>query len=317
MGAKDVLIIGASGALGYSTAIEALSAGHRVKALDRNPSSPLIPAGVAAVKGTAESADDVRRAAVECEAVFYCANAPITEWGQKLPLMLGAALDACKSVGARLVFPGNVWIFGKGEPGRKVTKMQTPGPVSRKGRVRLALERMLADSGARHTVVRLPEFYGPNVTNKLMGAPFEAALAGRTVFWYGGHPDVRVEYVFTPDAAKAMVEAGLADGADGETYHVPGHSETTPREFWGEVARQAGRGSRVLTVSPLAVKALRYFSPVVRELDDILHLWSDPILLDGTKYEQKFGSVPRTPYAEGIGRTLRWFADRSHALKAA
>lgn len=317
MAAKNVLIIGATGALGYSTALEALSEGHHVRALARNPSSPLIPSGVDVVRGTAESAEDVGRAAEGCEAVFYCANAPITEWEEKLPLMLGATLRACKSVGARLVFPGNVWVFGRGTPGEKIAETRAPAPVSRKGRVRLKLERMLVESGARYTTVRLPEFYGPNVTNKLMGAPFEAALAGGTVFWYGGHADVRVEYVFTPDAAKAMVEAGLADGVDGEVFHVPGYSETTPREFWVEVSRRAGRGSRVMTVSPLAVKALRYVSPVVRELDDILHLWSDPVLLSGEKYERRFGRVPRTTYSDGITRTLEWFAARAGLRRAA
>jgi uncharacterized protein YbjT (DUF2867 family) len=71
MTSKDVLIVGATGALGYSTTAEALSVGHRVRALARNPASPLIPAGVDVVKGTAESVEDLRRAAAGCEAVFY------------------------------------------------------------------------------------------------------------------------------------------------------------------------------------------------------------------------------------------------------
>ncbi len=316
MSVKDVLIIGATGALGYSTTLEALAAGHRVRVLARNPSSPLIPAGVNVLKGTAESAEDLRRAVDGCAAVFYCLNVPIEEWETKLEALLGNTLRACKEAGARLVFPGNVWVFGKGAPGEKVGESRGLNPVSRKGLIRARLERMLAESGASFTVVRLPEFYGPNVTNPLMGAPFEAALAGRTVYWFGGHPDVTVEYVYMPDAAKAMVVAGTAGGVDGETFHVPGCGETTPRLFWGEAARLAGAGSRVRAVPAWALKAYGLFKSDAREFADILHLWSDPVLLDCAKYEARFGPVPRTPYEEGIRRTLAWYAEH-RASKAA
>jgi nucleoside-diphosphate-sugar epimerase len=315
--AKDVLIIGATGALGYSTTLAALSAGHRVRVLARNPSSPLIPAGVDVVKGTAESVEDLRRATAGCEAVFYCLNVPITEWESRMETLLANALVACREEGARLAFPGNVWVFGKGGPGEKVGESRPLTPISKKGRLRARLERMLEASGARYTVVRLPEFYGPAVTNPLMGAPFEAALAGRSINWLGGHLDVKVEYVYMPDAAKAEVEAGTAEGVDGETFHVPGCCETTPREFWGEVARDAGAGARVRVVPTWALKALGLFKSDAREFADVLHLWSDPVLLDGAKYEARFGRVPRTPYAEGIRETLAWYAGHRPSKAAA
>jgi nucleoside-diphosphate-sugar epimerase len=314
---KDILIVGATGALGYSTTLEALSAGHRVRVLARNPASPLIPAGVEVVRGTAESVEDFRRAAAGCETVFYCLNVPIAEWEAKMETLLANALSACRDEGARLVFPGNVWVFGKGKPGEKVGESHHPAPISKKGRLRARLERMLAESGARYAAVRLPEFYGPNVSNPLMGAPFEAALAGRAVNWLGGRLDVSVEYIYMPDAAKAMLEVGTAEGVDGETFHLPGWGETTPREFWDEVAKSAGAGSRVRAVPAWALKALGLFKQDAREFADILHLWSDPVLLDGMKYEARFGRVPRTPYAEGIRRTLAWYAGRRGSKAAA
>lgn len=317
MGSKRVLVIGATGALGYSVTREALAAGHAVRVLARRPSSPLIPYGAEVLSGSAESFGDMRRAAEGCEFVFYCLNVPITEWESKHPALLANALSASRAEGARLVFPGNVWVYGRGAAGERLDETREAAPVSRKGRLRARLERMLAESGTRYTVVRLPEFYGPNVTNALMGGPFGEALAGRAVNWHGGHLDARVEYVYLPDAAKAVVEAGAAEDADGETFHVPGYAETTPREFWGEVARRAGRGSRVGATHALALKAVGLFNPEAREFADILHLWSDPVLLDGSKYARRFGRVPRTPYEEGIGHTLAWFAAHAESRAAA
>jgi nucleoside-diphosphate-sugar epimerase len=305
--AKQVLIIGVTGALGYSTMLEALPAVHCVRVLARTPESPLIPTGVEVMIGTAESADDLSRSVESCEVVFYCFNVPITEWEQKLPRLLDSTLAVCKASGARLVFPGNVWVFGKGATGQKVNESQPLAPISRKGRVRAKLEQMLRNSGARYIIVRLPEFYGRNLTNDLMGKPFEDALRGRAITWYGCYPEVRVEYMFMPDAANAVIEVGTDEGVDGEIFHVPGFAEITLRALWNEVAIIAGRGSRVQMMFPLAIKALRYISPIVRELDDILHLWSDTILLDGSKHEWRFGRIPRRSYEQGIEKTPRWF----------
>ncbi|MFP5260356.1 MAG: NmrA family NAD(P)-binding protein [Blastocatellia bacterium] len=61
MSARQALIIGATGAIGHSIILEALSAGHCLRVLAGNPTSPLIPAGVEVVKGTAENADDFSR----------------------------------------------------------------------------------------------------------------------------------------------------------------------------------------------------------------------------------------------------------------
>lgn len=121
--------------------------------------------------------------------------------------------------------------------------------------------------------------------------------------------DSRVEVV-VGDAAQAMVEVGLADNTDGETFHVPGYSPITPRQFFTEVARIAGTGSKVKTIHPQLIKFMGLFDEVVREFIDIQHLWSEPILLDGTKYRQRFGQIPQTPYTEGIHRTLAWFAQQ-------
>jgi hypothetical protein len=88
---------------------------------------------------------------------------------------------------------------------------------------------------------------------------------------------------------------------DGETFHVPGYSPITPRQFFTEVARIAGTGSKVKTIYPQLIKFMGLFDEVVREFIDIQLRWSEPILLDGTKYRQRFGQIPQTPL------TLRGF----------
>lgn len=288
----------------------AVRLGHHVRALVRNPAKMSMPPGVEVHQGDAGDAASVAAALPGADILFYCVNVPLPRWRDEMIPKMRLSMEACRASGARFVFPGNVWVFGPGQPDRRVPESHPLTPCSEKGRLRAQAEALLAESGTRHVLVRLPEFYGPNVANQLMGKPFRDALAGRPVTWFGGHLDVTVEYIYIPDAAEAFVRAGTGEAVDGRAFHVAGGGDVTPRQFFGEVIRRAGAGSRLCAIPELATRAVGLVAPQAREFADILHLWSDPILLDPRAYERAFGPVPRTPYAEGIEGTLNWF--RAH-----
>ena len=48
-------------------------------------------------------------------------------------------------------------------------------------------------------------------------------------------------------------------------------------------------------------------NPLVRELYEMLYLKTERLILDGTKFRNKFGRIPTTPYDDGIKKTLDWF----------
>src|SRR5262249_3050574 len=204
-----VAVFGATGGIGYSTALEAHKAGHTVRALVRDPRKLPFPDGVELVVGDATHPEDVRRVLDGCSVLFYCLNVSFAEdWSGKVQSFLAPSVEGCRAGGIRLVFPGSVWVFGRGQPGDLVDESRPRTPCSAKGRVRVELEQRLADSGVRFTILRLPEFYGPNVTT-LTGPAFQSALRGKTIYW-PAPLDVPVEFVYMPDAAVALVEVGVA-----------------------------------------------------------------------------------------------------------
>jgi nucleoside-diphosphate-sugar epimerase len=164
--------------------------------------------------------------------------------------------------------------------------------------------------------VRLPEFYGPNVANRLMGSPFQRALSGAAPIWYGGNLDVTVEYVFIRDAARAMLDIACAPDAAGETFHVAGSGHTTPRAFFEQLQRAAGIRGRVRALPNFLTRLGSLFDSEARAFSEILHLWTDPVLLDDTKYRTRFSPQAPIPYAEAIDETLRWFRAHPDAKNA-
>lgn len=312
----SVCVVGAAGALGSACVNAALAADLETRAVLRSPRAGLLPERAQLIACDARDTAGLARAADGCKALLYCVNAPLADWGTQLPLFLNSAIEACKRSGARLVFPGNVWVYGPGARLELIDERRPLTPSSRKGRLRAALEQQLAAAGAEYVIARLPEFYGPNVANPLMGAPFRAALAGRSILWLGGELDVTVEYIFIRDAALAMLQLALAEGVEGQTFHVPANAHTTPRAFFGLLQRCAGSTKGVRALPRVALRAAALVSVPAREFLDILHLWTDPVLLDGTRYHQRFGHVSGNSYEDGVRETLSWFRAHPHATNS-
>lgn len=310
------LVLGATGGIGHWTAVALVERGEPVRVLVRDPekfrASWPESKGVEIVRGDALIEAQVREAARGARTIFHCVNIPYPEWSAKAMPMLSNAITAAQASGARVVFPGNVYGFGHAQSDL-VAESHPMQPVSRKGQLRVEMERRLEElhrsQGLAFTIVRMPDFYGPFVVNRLYAPIFRNALRGRSMSWYG-NLDVPSEVLFTPDGGEAMVRAGLDPSSDGETYHVPGAGVIAPRQFLELIARVAGTGARPRAVPRWLVSFAGLFDREAREFRELTYLKQERFILDGSKFRQKFGAVPSTPYEEGVRRTLEWF--RAH-----
>jgi nucleoside-diphosphate-sugar epimerase len=297
------LVLGAGGGLGRHVVDAAARAGHDVRAFVRKVRGDPLPTNVQVIEGDAARQEEVTCAFRGVDAAYFCVNPSFAHWLTDFPPLLATAVIAARETKARLVFPANVWIYGPGQPGQLVAETLAPSPTSQRGRLRAGMEQALRESGCRFCMVRLPEFYGPQVVT-LTAHIFRAALGGNRMLWPGSL-DAEVEFVFMPDAAEALLKVGSAKGVDGEVFHFPG-IPTTPREFIGAVYRAVGMRPKVLAVPTFVLKFAGRVSKTARGAADVAHLWTKPIRLDGSRYASRFGRVLQTPYYEGIAQTLAW-----------
>ncbi len=298
-----IAILGAGGGLGRNVVDAARAAKHEVVALVRDPGRAELPDEVTTVAGDAARIDDVERAMTGADATLFCVNPPLATWLTTFRPLLECAIAAARRTNTRLVFPANVWIYGPGRTGDLVGESRTPSPTSQRGGLRAEMEQRIAAAGIRYAMVRLPEFYGPSVVT-LTARVFRAALADRRALW-PGPTEVAIELVYMPDAARVLVEVAVAADCDAAVFHLPG-ARTTPRSFVELVYKEAGRKPRLFGVPPWLLTAAAVFDATVRGVADVGHLWTHPILLDGTSYAARFGAIPRTPLADAIATTLAW-----------
>jgi len=305
------LVIGSTGSIGSAIVDELAVRGQRVRALVRDPDKAQRilkhPENVEFVVGSVEEPHALGAAFDDVDVFFNCLNLPYPEWN-RLPAIHRKILDAASDTSARMVFPGNVYIYGHAQS-EKVAEDHARNPCSRKGMIRVQLEDMFMESSRKGEVptviVRFPDYYGPNASSITDGI-FRVALGRGTARWFGDL-DVTHEFIFISDAAKAMIMASERPDAHGQDFNVPGPQPIMVRQWIGLVFKEAGSEPRMKGTSRLSMRMFGLFNKMAREFAEMQYLTEEPLILDGTKFTKFFGTkYPSTEYAEGIRRTLTW-----------
>src|SRR4051812_27065476 len=163
---RIALVIGVTGGIGGETARALLQGGWTVRALHRDPERALRDApDLSAIEwqlGDAMNAAEVAAAAAGVSVVIHAANPPgYKNWkGLVLP-MLENSIAAARAAGARLVLPGTVYNFGP-DARSLVDESEPQQPVTRKGKIRVAMEerlRQAASDASPVLIVRAGDFF--------------------------------------------------------------------------------------------------------------------------------------------------------------
>ncbi len=307
-----VAIFGAYGTIGRSVTAALLTRGDEVRAVGRTESHLREAfggsSGVEIMAADVATADGCARAAAGVDAIVYALGLPYTkEAFAAYPSMMHMAVTAARSSGVRrLLHISNVYPYGEPRTPR-VREDHPREPVAIKGQRRKEQEDVALSghgvNGLATLVLRLPDFYGPFADNSLGGMILAAVAAGNRANVLGPI-DTPHEFMFTPDVGPVVAALLSAPAGWGEAYNFGGAGVITQREFAMRAFALAGRPPRLRVASPRLVRLMGLFSPMMRELVEMSYLQTHPVLLDDTKLHTLLGTVVKTPYEEGIRRTL-------------
>jgi len=302
-----VLVMGAAGRLGYAAAEAFRMAGWTVISLVRPGAAQRAPRGTKVVE-TIDRLDAIEGAR-GADVVLHALNPTFKNWRRMALPHAYSAIEVAETVGATLMFPGNLYNFGAGTPG--VIDESTPmQPTTRKGDIRVEIEQRMqeaAERGVRTIIMRAGDFFGSG-----RGAWFDLVIAkqlARNEITYPGPLDVVHEWAYVPDLAAAMVRLAEKRERLGafETFGFPGHA-VTGRMLVDAIAKAIGRDSRDLRVRQMQwwmIKALSPFFALPRELSELDYLWKVPHRIAGEKLKATIGEVPHTPLDTAVKRALR------------
>lgn len=314
---RSVLIIGGLGFIGSNLAHRLVALGARVMLVDSM--NPLYGGNLRNIEGikdkVAVNISDVRdRHSLpylvrDRDFIFNLAGQtshmdsmtdPFTDLDINATAQL-ALLEACRAHAAatKIVFASTRQIYGRPQY-LPVDERHPIKPVDVNGINKTAGEfyHILYNEvyGLRTTVLRLTNTFGPRMRVKdarqtFLGVWFRNVLRGEPFEVWGGAQ--KRDYTYVDDVVEALLIAALDDGADAGTFNIGGHQVMSLRET-ADILCAAWPGARY---------EIREY-PAERKKIDIGDYYSDYGL-----FHRRTGWSPRVDFAEGVARTLAYYAD--------
>lgn len=302
----EAVVIG-NGPVGSTVTAQLLAAGRTVRVVTRSGSGP---DGAERVRADALDPDATAAAIEDAPQVFVAFHAPYSAkaWAAVLPRMEASVLDHVRRTGATVAIVESLYAF---DGGRSPYSASSPlQPRSRKGAIRRQLIEARSNSGARVVSVVAGDFYGPRVLVSHGGERLvRPVLTGRTVRPVGD-PDQPHAFTHMPDLARAMVAAAALPGRGHELVMAPNAGSVSMRELVGVTARAAGVAApRIAPMTPGFLRTLGVVVPILRELADVQHQFTQPFEVDTGADQARLG-IAATPWEDAAAQTVDWWRQR-------
>jgi nucleoside-diphosphate-sugar epimerase len=303
-----VALFGGSGTLGQALAPLFGSQPFRVVGRSINQLRSAFPAYPGADLAVWDPAKpETARAALEgIQTLVYLVGVPYTEF-RLHPILFEQVLTAASEEGVeRCALVGTVYPFGLAQT-PLVREDHPRNPHTFKGQMRKQQEDILLAADAakriRGTILRLPDFYGPNVDRSYLSSLFQAAAQKKTAQLIGPL-NTPHEYVYIPDAARILFRLIQEDGAYGHTWNLAGSGKITLADLVKLVESNTGKPVRKFVAGKRMLQLVGVFNPLLREVAEMHYLFTRPLFLDDSALTSLLGPLNKTSYAEGVRASL-------------
>ena len=310
---RTALVLGATGSFGAHAVAALIKHGWTIRALARDPVGAAIKLGqrtpIDWVRGDALDRASVVAAATGVQLIVHAVNPPrYRNWkGTVLP-MTESAIAAAKASGARLVIPGNVYNFAP-DAGPAIGEDAPQVPVTRKGKIRVEMERRLREvserDGVKVLILRAGDFFGPAAPNSAL-AWLAQKRRGRVSGVYAPGPAAHA-FAYMPDLGETLARLVDAEARLGafEVFHFRGQWLQSGDALGQAIRRVSGQPTLPISGFPWPVLRLAApFNETFRELLEMHYLWNQPIGLDNAKLVRLLGEEPHTPLETALRATL-------------
>jgi len=298
-----VLVTGGAGFIGSHFVKRLLAAGEDVVVLDKltySGNTANLPLDeIEFSEGDIAVADDVARAARDCEAIVnFAAETHVdrsilgaTDFGRTEFFGTQVLLEEVRRTGARFVQVSTDEVYGDLEHGGSASEADPVRPSSpysvAKAAGDLHIPAYVRTFGVNASISRGSNTYGPNqYPEKLIPLFVTNALDGEPLPLYGDGRQVR-DWLHVEDHC-AGIETVLREGEPGEAYNVGGGDERENRDVAAAILELTGADPSLLRSVPDRPGHDRRYS------------------LDTTKL-RGLGWSPLKQFDEGLRETVEWY----------
>jgi len=272
-----------------------------------------IPRPVEIMKANILTGEGLHEAVNGAAVVYQCANPPYNLWPEQFPLLQSNILKAAASAGAKIVIGENVYMYGDTN-GAVMTEDSPNAATTKKGKVRAQMATDAIDEhrkgAVRVTICRGSDFFGPHVTNSMMGERQIGRAVSGSKASLVGTMDVPHSFTYINDFGRALATLGCSSSADGEIWHAPTAPPLTQREFMKLVFTEAGHEPAMSSMGRMMMRIGGLFIPEAKESVEMMYQFEKAFIVDSSKFEKCFG-WQATGTADAVRETVRWYRSRA------
>jgi nucleoside-diphosphate-sugar epimerase len=302
-------ILGAGGSIGNALAYELLKSKESVRLVSRSNYSIT---GAESFKADISSYEETLNSVKGSDIVYLLAGIPYDRkiWTELWPKIMKNVIDACKNVGAKLIFFDNVYMYGKVEG--KMTEETPYFPNSIKGEIRATIANMLIvemrHNNLQAIIARSADFYGPYASNTsvLYFLAIDKMMKNKKAQWLIDDTKLH-SYTYTLDCAKALNLLWNKKECYQQVWHLPTYNPAiTGKEFIHLIAKELEVEPNYMVLKKWMLILAGLFDKTVFESIEMSYQSEYDYEFDSTKFNNYFNFKP-TSYEAGIRDTIEFF----------
>jgi len=302
-------ILGAGGSIGNALTYELLRSKESVRLVSRSNYSIT---GAESFKADISSYEETLNSVKGSDIVYLLAGIPYDRkiWTEFWPKIMKNAIDACKNVGAKLIFFDNVYMYGKVEG--KMTEESPYFPNSIKGEIRATIANMLTvemrHNNLQAIIARSADFYGPYASNTsvLYFLAIDKMMKNKKAQWLVDDTKIH-SYTYTLDCAKALNLLWNKKECYQQVWHLPTCNQAiTGKEYIQLIAKELEVEPNYMVLKKWMLILAGLFDKTVFESFEMIYQNEYDYEFNSTKFNQYFNFKP-TSYEAGIHETIEFF----------
>jgi len=301
-------ILGAGGSIGNALTYELLKANENIRLVSRSNYSIN---GTESFKADITSYKETLGSVKNSDIVYLCVGLPYDSkiWRDLWPKIMQNSIDACKCVGAKLIFFDNVYMYGKVDG--KMVETTPYNPCSRKGEIRAKIATLLENEVRQKNldaiIARAADLYGPYATKTSLPyiLAIDKLMNGKKAQWMVNVNKLH-SYSYTIDCAKGLTSLSGRNECYNQIWHLPTYNPAIDgKTFIDMVAKELDVTPNYSILKKWMIKMAGLFDKTISESYEMLYQSEFEYYFDSTKFNDFFNYKP-TPYSEGIHETIKY-----------
>ena len=300
-------ILGAGGPVANALTKELLDHNETIRLVSRRPVD-IKGNNLSWKKADLLNYTEVREATKGSTVIYLCAGLVYDAkiWREQWPVIIQNVINVTKETNARLIFFDNVYMYGL--VNGPMTEDTPYRPSSEKGKVRATIANTIMDevkAGTLNaTIARAPDFYGTSSKNSFFDMMVLDKYAQRQSAQWMGDPNKLHNFIYIPDAGRAMYLLGQSPKSDNQIWHLPTAPVMTGHQFIELAARIYGVKPKFMRIRKVMLWLIGLFNKVIAGAVEMFYQSSNDYIFNSDKFEKAFNFKP-TSYEEGIKEVAR------------